>query len=1016
MMKYGEDFGLENGRIPSKWELKSKFPNASDKEIGGFYMARHFQDTLWSIQNGRLHQNWKSRGFETVENPQNPNRYHGAPQAREALGTRADLYDPQAGASIRMDADELDALYERGGKVIKMELPIQGSPGKMHRLVVADPNQGWRAGRLQRNVLEYIPGYNTRIYADAHFVSRVKMKANIDGAAEAHRSTVRTAATEKEAEAFQRRMVDRLGWKLYKADWARYKDLDIMAKRALLREKDFDVEISADARLSDGDRIQMDLSKLQVEGRMFFDTRQKRVLRDTDNQVAEVIDPIDTLQRTARMTARQVATEDLVSAQKIAFFKKYEDMGASQRWSSSRIDKHFEDLRNTKAGQDSKRAAEALAWWRYIRFMEGSILNESQPFRRALIQQAEALDRFLNKLKLPRSLSKLVARKGGDLSGVQAAKSLAFLHFITARPIRQLILQGQQHFVLQALDPTYVGKWQMDTWSLLSAMKRLSKSREDATLMTLKKRQMANMLGYSDEELEIVMREFQASGLVDGVDVHSYAGGVPKSSVYTPKTRLGQAGQEIAHIGATPARIMRSMGFDTGETFNVTASWLMAMRLTMKEKGFKSVKELDSGHWADINNRGNQLALSMNKSNAAFWQYGALSVPLQFLQFTHKWLLMVGSMADFTRKRGLGNLQFSKSEARKIMAAQLMFWGGAGFGLKEAVTAAMNQWDPNGDKLSAVQRDIAESGLLDYMLNELIRKTTDDPELNFAFDETFSPSQGAYQLWNHVLELAMEEHTPYEILAGPSGQVFSKYQQAWQIGQALAGKEFEHWGPDEKLQGVLEAAAAGLFAGYSDILKVRLAAKVGQWTTQSGVPIGREAKFEELVMKGVFGINPDKLLDYWKHVGDERDLQKALKDDAREAANVVLRITRQWGNGQWSDPDYLAQLNAALAGYLVYQEHNLGAQFYEQYKFEMDRMEMEDGTGFFTSLADKVMKGYTGEVAIDAIHSEAFSPEQRKLLQEFVNRAMQGKEQEQQDRLELFEREAEIIRGNQDGN
>jgi hypothetical protein len=100
---------------------------------------------------------------------------------------------------------------------------------------------------------------------------------------------------------------------------------------------------------------------------------------------------------------------------------------------------------------------------------------------------------------------------------------------------------------------------------------------------------------------------------------------------------------------------------------------------------------------------------------------------------------------------------------------------------------------------------------------------------------------------------------------------------------------------------VIEAVAAGLFSQYSDILKVRLANKMGQWTNQAGMPTGLEATWEELVVKGTLGVNPDKLLNYYDYVGNLGDLKRTIKEDAREHANRLNYIVNQWSNAYQHD-------------------------------------------------------------------------------------------------------------------
>jgi hypothetical protein len=1007
--KYGEEFGI----MPTVDELKLKFPEMGKREVELFYTARHFQDTLYEIQNARLYQNWNARSFKTVSKPDVQTQYHGKPlELNEIRGSS--FLDPETGKSRNLAPDEIEDLYTRGGSIVEIELPMQGSPGQAHRLVLVDPEMGWNKNTLRRHVLEYRPGYNTRIYEDAHFVQRVKKNARIDGATERHVSTMRTATTAKEAEIFQRRVIDALGRKLYKDEWDKNAPLEL--KRKLLDDKGYDIVVSRDARLSDADRIKVDVEKMQVEGRLFFDNRQKTPLRNTDNKPSELVDPIESMQRVARMAARQVSTEGLADAQKSQFFGRYKSIGLNSRKTSAEIDADLVSIVKQGSKEERAMASEALGWWRYIRFMEGSMNTSPSAFRGAAIKAAESLDYNIGKKIGARRLTKWVSRDlASNASVVNASKQLAFLHFLTARPLRQLVLQGAQHLNLQAIDPLYIGRWQMDSWSLLAAMKRLTNSREDNLISALKLGQMRRIMGFDEDEMNILLREFSQSGLVDGVDVHSYAGGLPKASISTSNNRAIQEIQGVGHGIRWPVDKARALGFDLGEQYNVSASYMLGLRRHMKENGIKSVKSMDSNDWDLVANRGSQYALAMHKANAATWQYGLFSLPLQFLQFTHKWLLTTMGASKTMRNVGLANQQFTQGEAAKILAGQAIMWGGAGFGLKEVVNQAFNSSPEVSAMVTEQEREYLTSGFVDMLLDKSMQMLFDDEELDFAFEDTFAPSMGGYMLFEKIMELGTEPTMLYEPLLGPSGEILSRYTQAFRLGQAMMGKDFEHWEPAKRAEAVIEAAAAGLFAGYSDLLKARLAMKVGQWTNTAGVPTGLEARWGEVVLKGALGLNPEKLLSYYRVTGKIGDLQSSVKEDAKTHAETINKLVIQWSDNKLGEEDFLAQINTVSSVYELYKEDGLGELYYDAFMQEFDRLKSLDGERLANKIKDTMLRGYTGEPIIDGVRSGVVPPEHQDTLNQWLNRMLSTQDKNIQDRRELLEIEKQFTREMTDG-
>lgn len=1006
VMVWAEKFGGDNGRLPTLTEIKEQFRNLSDAELRGFYQARTLQDTLWAVQNAKLRGNWNTRGFKTLAKDEHSPVYHGLPMGVDDAKKVKEVLDPETGQTITLSADEVDELYKAGGQLLRTEIPNQGSRGKLHRVVVA--RGAWKVENLRKHVLEYIPGYNTRIYADAHFIQRVRKKSIVDGEEEEIVSTMRTASTRREAETFRKRVIDSLGYRLYKDKWV--KGASMAHKEKLLADKGYEIRVSDDARLSDKDRIAIDLSKMQVEGRLFFDNRLRRPIRNVDNKEAEVVDPINSMQRVARMASRQVATEDVIAVMKTRFFDQYAaKLGINTKRTSSEIDADLTDAINSKEKDLSEMAAGARALWRYIRFMEGSMVQSNTAFRRAAIQASEWFDYSVGRRLGARSITKALSRRAHDMSPVDMAKKLAFLHFITARPVRQFILQGSQHFALQAIDPSYIGKWQLDTFSLLSAMRRLARTREGDALFTLKGHTSRTMLGRSKEEMERLISEFNASGLLDGVDVHSYAGGQPKSSTVSPANKLAQYGQGIINTVNKPFNVMRHLGFDMGEQFNVTASYLLALRRVMKENKLKKFTDLDADQWQQVATRGSQYALAMHKANPASWQYGFLSLPMQFLQFTHKWTLMSLNAIPGARKLGLGNQFFTTAESQRIVLAQMLMWGGAGFGIKELVRDFLDRPEI-AENIEPEARDILLSGTVDYLLDTMMRKLMDDPELSFAWDEMLAPSMGAAQLAERIMELATEPHLPIEIIMGPSGEVASRFMKAAQFGAALSGKGYEHWTPTQKAQGIIEAAAAGLLASYSDYLKIRMASRMGQWTNQQGVPLGLEAKWEELVLKGALGINPEKVLDYWRTATGLRELSESVRNDAYNHANMASVIALKWGRGEFDDDQALNMFRTMAVVYEEYKEAGQGELFYDEYMKAFKSLRTPDGEALPKAIAAKLMRGYTGDPIADAVNSKLLTPAQKELLEPLYQQALKNLEPAHEDRLKMFEFEEPRIK------
>jgi hypothetical protein len=852
------------------------------------------------------------------------------------------------------------------------------------------------------------------MYEDAHYVTRTNLGAKVDGRAGRVDDVMAVAATRAEADRYVARQIDQLGRRLYKADWDNLAPR--VVKEAKLREKGYEVRVVADSRLEAIDREAMDMGKFKAEGRLFFDNRNPERLRDIHGDKADVVDPINTIQRVGRMVSRQVAMEDLIQTQKNQFFETYvariPELGDVKNGTSRQATEKLRDLQQATSGEQGRVVAEAQAWWGHIYMMEGSLTGDVAGFRKLMINAAEWFDRTVGggkyAPKAMRTWTKELSRNAHRVDAFRGLKSLAFLRFITARPLRQLILQGGQHMHLQAIDPSYIGKWQMDTLSLLSATRKLGRNREGRKLFTLKNTEDAKMMGYSKEEFDVLLDEFSKSGLVDTVDVHTYAGGMPKTAAFTPRTRVGQGAQNIQAGLTLPAEKMRAFGFDLGEQFNVTASWLMALRRHKAETGIKDLRKFTREDWDAVANRGSNYALAMHRANSAAWQYGAVSVPLQFLQFTHKWLLTTLGASKTMRKAGLANRAFTLSEARKLVAGQVLLFGGGAFGLDQWIKESEQKY---GVKFSDEQRQIIAHGTLDYMVDASLRALADDPDLDFAVDDAFSPGGGIEQSIQTFAEAAWD-NKHWEFLGGPGVQAASKLWEAARTVHTISGGDIEGMTEGEKAELVIASAASGFLVSASDYLKIRMAQKAGEWTNSSGTGLGPqfEAKATELWAKGLIGLNPQRVLDEWDARKNLRDMQEDIRSDARDAFNHITRIHAMMEEGRITRAELISQSNLALSALTVYNEQERALYIEELYKL------MANATGsnesMFKKIADVVARGAHPDWIQGIVESDIFNAEEKEVLKSMLEDSVNQSEAWTERERNIVERNIENLRGN----
>jgi hypothetical protein len=464
MYSYTEQFYKDNKALPTMDDYAQAFPDAGAQEYRGLYLTKTFYDQIYDINNERLYRDWVSRGYKSLRSNNGDYIYHGQPQSKSQLVTEFDgtghvqVYNPETRLIEKLTAKEMDDLFEANGSVLKLDVPITVGDKNYSTLVKFDPkNTTNSVTELSTQPLQYIPGYKPRIYEDYHFIEKVEEGVSMNGRVRSkpHRSVIRVAGSQKEADRFVQRLMDD-------------------AKR----DPNVTYEVKPDVRLSDADRTAADLQRMQVEGRLFFDNRQENPLLHVSGETAETISATNMLERTSRMVARQVSTEDLVKGYKNAFSNVFapelQKIGISslEKSKSSDIRDALKKLAREGTPEQRKRAGDALAIWDYIGLMEGNIDEGSRWFRRGAIQAAEYLAEVTSGVPGVRRATRYMARNAQGAAPIENLKTLAFFDYIVTRPIRQLVLQGGQHMFLQNLDPTYAGKWQLDSALLLQGANR----------------------------------------------------------------------------------------------------------------------------------------------------------------------------------------------------------------------------------------------------------------------------------------------------------------------------------------------------------------------------------------------------------------------------------------------------------------------------------------------------------------------------------------------------------------
>ncbi len=976
-----EAFGQAKDRTPTMSELYAMFPTMTKAEMGHLYTLRNYYDTIHWLQNSRLVREWSAKGFKTLSGP--AGEFHGVPLPRLGLSLQEQIYNPITGTLVAPSPKMLDDLYKGNGMVLRTEANIEVGEGRLANLVMYDPKYklALDIGPLSKNPLKYIPGYYPRIYKDNYYIYKINPEGTMNGLKQMTRPVINADGTVTQAEG-QLQMVAVAPTK---------SEADYFVARRRDESKDGTLwGVMADRRLSQMDKTAADIDLMQIEGRLFFGKRDEVALKGTRGGFADIEDPINMLERTSRMVARQLGSEELTRALRKSFLMHYRGILSPtfemQTWSE------VEAGLKVSVANGSTVAQEALELWRYIRLMEAASDNIAKDFKRGSIRVAEMLDTYAaNKLGgADKDAMRWFYNVGSEMTPDKLWKGAAHLVFIATTSARQFFINALQHLQLIALDPGYgLLRLQKDALGLMLGVKtrgQVLSGKEYTKTVDAINSSARVTLGLNPKEYEVLIRQYDLAGHKGIVDIHSFAGELPSTSLTTPGSRAGDVAQTAANVFRRPVRVLQSYGFDMGEHVNRAASYMLAVRKHMKNNRLKSVLEIDRDGWTNISLRADDYAYSMHRGNQFRYNRTLLSIPFQFMTFMHKHALlmikgiplpdfMVGKFAE-----KYGTKTFTRSEAVRLMIANLLLYGSTGLVLKDQVRELLTDKFPQYRDTIIAQ--IIESGLLDWGMDLAVQKLANDPELDLAFDETLSPGAGMAYTAARFYEAGVELSPIGLLESSPGGVAISRMLEAAKHGRMLFADSNKT--PQEKAVGIADALLNGTIGIYNSAMAARVEYKLNGALTKSGATRSLEPKLAELYARGILGVRSQRELDQLEFIRDIRKTHEEVTEATEMFYRDVVKYYKRYGEiGPAEQAKMFSHLRSFLDLYEPEEQEIIRQKFMSLMVNSKDRLDSPAELA-----ADLVTQGYT---ALDDMKLRIESaniiddPEEKKQLLEYID-------------------------------
>ena len=926
--EWGEQFAKEHGRAPDISEIYAKYDGITEKQLNGIIAVRQGMDTMHELFNRRLYRDWQALGYKTALPVGEGAKYHGLALDRAAL-SGGSVLDPVTGKMVKLTRRELDDLYDSGGSVMELDIAIDAVNETGHKATrVLLREADYKLGNLDTKPLDYHHNYTYRFYDDPYYIVKKQDGIAVNGSVRtgaAGRSVeaIRTAGTKAEADTFARRAN--------------------RSEEETDRGVTFEVVRASDIAQSESTLFQK--QSIHREGRMFWDERNYDRLPDVNGNRATLEDPTKALERGLGMASRQLTHEDTLKSVKEAWKNTYsrffqDDARLLQSFDlevlSKRLGRMAQNEVDTVIKKEMKQAKELLD---YMRLIEGTESMVIPKIRELALSVAVAINRVTG------AELKWLEKGAMTLDPLRNMRSIAFKTFLVLRPVRQLFLQSSQIGYLAPLKPSYVASPQFfkDAIAIRRGVTALRKSGYDDGWSV---KGMAKSMNMTEKEYRLMVKEFDRSGLLDLVDVHSFAGGTARFKKTPGDTPMGTIGYRTRQMSRAVMDKFQNIGFNTGERNNLTFTWNLAVRRALDKKGVDSILELTRTDWEKLRVDASNLALGMVRPNNFVYQSGILSVGTQFLSFQHKAAL--GLLGANPAIKGL-------DQAKVVMGTYLLY-GANMYGARDMA----NEWLTG---MGVPDRQIGETGIsLVDIISAGIIENTYNAIGNLTIDSfknvdagSFTPGISLDRLVEMQFDTLMSQ--PVKAAFGAFGNIASKTLEGFDVGMRIFTAN-----PDlpaaDKFMFLGDNILKGAFPLYNDITLSYTGYKMNQWYSASGNPLPLTPTLDSALHRGVFGVRTREEMQYYNFQNELWEQEESYNHIVKETSKYFSNLVRFYGDGTMTRDDLHRQLEGVMNLWEDWPEGKRAALAKDIMNFEMN-------DGLLTTTLQKQIIDVMGNKQID---------------------------------------------------
>jgi len=849
---YALEEGARQNEIFDTTYLKNKL-GMSDKEVAAYYSYRKVSDIVWSMANNEMAKKLKAQGMMEVVTTGTTHRIFAKELDVDYVKNNVkSVYNPVTGTVEGFSQKAFDKLIAEGGSVGRMNKPMRVGSHKTDYVLVSGKDSQYKA--FNGSVLPYINGYFQRTYKEFYFVDKIPKEMFVNGArisddallVRDHGDTIAAYSTKSEADAAARELAETTGERYVARRGHEYDNF---------YEKDYHLYQTA---LSNTKRRGTHLEGYGEKG------------------LANIEDPIESLYRSIRAISSKVSYDDLLESLRQGWLKTYGHMIPATDGLKSFPTDPRQLVKQAGTAQDY---ANAKALLEHISTLSRAPAKTDKMWQSFMMDLSETLETIL-----PRDVS-VGIKSAGQISPTGALRKLPSVFFIALRPLRQLLVQSLQLLQYSFVDPKYMLSGQFARDGIALSFARATIKYPAAYEKAVKAG--SKLMGMSEDEFRILSDNyFNKSGLPYSIDSNFYIEGLVKdiheTTLISPTKRVLSGG---VNVGKRIIQYSKAAGFDIGEFINLTGSWLIARKKFMDTNPELAHRWTEKAFSDQISAHAREISYAMSVPGTLKYQKGLLALPLQFVAVPHKALLSV-----LPTSMG-GSKAFTGADKVKIAAANLIWFGGAGFGLNSFINMIQ---DEIGVDLPPEVDMVVRGGTIDIAMNTLLNVMSDEKNdgSKIKFSESFAPLSGGL-FFHDVMSKLLHEDWRAAIM-GPSYNIVgfenSRISRAMDDISAISGT------PDlstpEKL-GKSFLAVASIASGVSDYMKYRYAMHTGKLISARGDNIIEATRAEALSQ--LFGFGNYKVDDAYEYLKASYDEEKELRDYAKRHFEAIERAYKMYG-------------------------------------------------------------------------------------------------------------------------